>query len=60
MNKFNTQIFIGINLIIIMVIVEENSKGDLFRSNDDEFSLVSINYHTHLGGVDMKSLNLLV
>lgn len=60
MRKVNTQIFIRRNLLKAMVIIDETAMGDLSGFNDHEFSLVSINCHTHLGAVDMKSLKLLV
>ena len=34
--------------------------GDIFGFNDNDFSLVGIKYHTHLGVVVMKNLELLV
>ena len=34
--------------------------GDIFGFYDQDFSLVSINCHTDLGAVGMKSLKLLV
>ena len=43
-----------------MVIIHETTMGDLFGFNDNDFSLLSINCHTHLGVVIMKNLELLV
>ena len=43
-----------------MVIIDETTMGDLFGFNDHAFSLVGINFHTHLGGVVMKNQELFV
>ena len=43
-----------------MFIIDEMTMGDLFGFDDHEFSLISIDHHTHLGEADMKILKLLV
>ena len=46
-------------MLKIIVIIDETTMCDLFGFNDNDFSLVDISCHNHLGAVDMKSLKML-